>query len=147
MACGQDCLTDRLTDNPVVHHPPPVVIYQPSPGATTRGCFIATAAYGSSMREEVSTLREFRDRYLLTHPPGKILVKVYYALSPPLADFIARHERLKVLTRGVLYPVVKISRYLLKDPAGFGLFGAGLLLIGLLLVRRVDHQRRVAKLM
>ena len=91
-------------------------------------------------------MREFRDRYLLTHRPGKILVKVYYVLSPPLADFIARHESLKVLTRGVLYPVVKISRYLLKDPAGFGMFGAGLLLVGLLLVRRVDHQRRVAKL-
>jgi hypothetical protein len=88
----------------------------------------------------VSVLREFRDRYLLTHLPGRFLVEVYYTLSPPLADIIARHESLKALTRGVLYPVVGASRCLLKSAAGFALLGGGLfLLVGLLLVRRKDE--------
>jgi len=103
------------------------------------GCFIATSAYGSPLAEEVATLREFRDRYLLTHLPGRLLVKTYYVLSPPVADFIARHEALKAMTRAALYPVVGLSRSVLKDPAEVGLGGIGLfLLVGLLLVRRKD---------
>jgi hypothetical protein len=87
----------------------------------------------------VGTLREFRDRYLLTNFPGRFLVKTYYILSPPMADFIARHENLKTLTRGALYPAVGLSRSILKDPAEVGWGAIGLfLLVGLLLVRRKD---------
>ncbi len=104
------------------------------------GCFIATSAYGSPLKEEVSVLRQFRDRYLLTNAPGRFLVEVYYTLSPPLAELIARHESLKTLTRGALYPVVGVSRMALKDPVETGLGGIGLfLLVGLLLLRRKNQ--------
>jgi len=58
-------------------------------------CFIATACYGTPLAEEVITLCQFRDQYLLTNRPGRLFVKTYYELSPPLAEFITRHPGLK----------------------------------------------------
>jgi hypothetical protein len=112
-----------------------------SGGGDGGGCFIATAAYGSPLAEEVYTLREFRDRYLLTHLPGRILVKVYYRLSPPLADFISPYEGLKFITRTALYPFVGFSRSMLQAPQEMGFCGMGLfLLVGWLLIGKRNSQ-------
>jgi hypothetical protein len=73
---------------------------------STGWCFIATAAYGTAMAEEVQILREFRDRYLLTNSVGQRLVDIYYSISPPIADFITEHPRLKPVVRVGLMPVV-----------------------------------------
>jgi hypothetical protein len=73
------------------------------------GCFIATAAYGTPMAEEIQILREFRDAYLLTNPVGKALVGLYYKVSPPIADFIAEHPGLKPMVRAGLLPAVAMS--------------------------------------
>ena len=82
------------------------------------GCFIAAAAFGSPLEPEVITLREFRDRYLLTNLPGRAFVAFYYAVSPPVAHFMARHQILRISTRILLYPVVWISRLMLDSPRG-----------------------------
>jgi hypothetical protein len=101
------------------------------------GCFIATSAYGSPFHKEVLVLREFRDRYLLTHPPGRLFVSVYYTISPSVARLIGRHENLKAFTRTALYPVVGMSQWALKSPGEAGFAGLGMfLLIGLLLMKR-----------
>jgi hypothetical protein len=75
----------------------------PKPGYK---CSIATAAYGSYLDPHVETLRQFRDRVLLTNPLGAAFVDLYYQYSPPMADYISRHESLRTATRWILTPIV-----------------------------------------
>jgi uncharacterized delta-60 repeat protein len=72
-------------------------------------CFIATAAYGSSIDPHVNVLREFRDRFLLNDPVGRALVDFYYEDSPPLADFIAVHPSLRAAVRWSLMPLIGLA--------------------------------------
>ena len=65
-------------------------------------CFIATAAYGTPTAEEIDVLRDFRDEVLLQHPAGRKLISLYYEWSPPLADFISKHELCRTVIREVL---------------------------------------------
>ena len=78
------------------------------------GCFIATAAYGSIMEPRVKILRNFRDRFLLHNSIGKSFVRLYNTYSPPMADFIAKHDSLRAMVRISLLPVVGISWITLK---------------------------------
>ena len=73
------------------------------------GCFIATAAYGTPMAEQIQILREFRDEYLVTNSLGQGLVDIYYSISPSIADFIAEHPGLKPIVRAGLVPAVAVS--------------------------------------
>jgi hypothetical protein len=76
---------------------------------STGWCFIATAAYGTPTAEQVNVLREFRDVVLLESTAGSQFVTLYYQLSPPVADFIARSDFLRTLVRELLVdPVVWI---------------------------------------
>jgi len=71
------------------------------------GCFIATAAYGTSTAPQLDLLREFRDVVLLQSTVGSQFVSLYYRLSPPIADFIAGHEAVRTLVRETLIdPIV-----------------------------------------
>jgi len=76
--------------------------------SSKEGCFIATAAYGSYLEPHVATLRAFRDEQLLTNTAGQLFVKLYYATSPPIADYIAERDWLRSIVRGALYPLVQL---------------------------------------
>jgi hypothetical protein len=73
------------------------------------GCFIATAAYGTSTAAEIDTLRAFRDEVLLESTLGSQLVEWYYRTSPPVADFIAENSLLRTIVRElVIDPIVGV---------------------------------------
>lgn len=70
------------------------------------GCFLATAVFGPGT-EEVAGFRRFRDRVLLPSMPGRILVAIYYRLSPPLAERIAERPRLQQVVRRFLSALLR----------------------------------------
>ena len=79
-----------------------------------KGCFISTAAYGTSLHPHVKILQDFRDMYLMPSRYGRVLVTIYYKYSPFLADFIAKHKALQVVARASLLPFVAFSYFLLR---------------------------------
>jgi uncharacterized protein (DUF362 family) len=99
----------------------------PEPEQFPLECFIATAAYGTPMAEEIQILREFRDKYLLTNPLGQAFVDFYYRVSPPIAEFITEHPNLKPLVRVGLMPAVVTSTIVVNTTLAEKLTVIGLL--------------------
>jgi len=83
-------------------------------GDGSQDCFIATAAYGSKLHNYVRILRNFRDKYLLPSKIGRKIVDIYYKYSPFVADFIAKHNALKVAVRLNLLPIIALSYSILN---------------------------------
>jgi hypothetical protein len=112
------------------------IVVRPGP------CFIATAAYGTPMAEEIQILRDFRDEYLLTNPVGSTLVDIYYRVSPPIAEFITEHPSLKPIVRAGLAPAVAMSTVAVNTSLADKAAIAGLLLFSVALavwmIRRRD---------
>lgn len=111
---------------------PPPSQSSPPPGS----CFIATAAYGSDMADDVKALRRFRDDTLLRWAAGREFVRFYYRHSPPLADYIRARDTLRAAVRGALWPLV----FAVKHPALAG--AAALAMLMLVLGWRQSRRRR-----
>lgn len=82
--------------------------------SSSGGCFIATAAYGSSQSTQIDILRDFRDAALLPSKIGRRFVKSYYKNSPPIAAYLTQHESMRIFVRNVfvkplVYLVYNIS--------------------------------------
>lgn len=69
-------------------------------------CFIATAAYGSVMANDVGMLRNFRDAMLRKTALGELAVEAYYTFGPPAAGVIGESDLLRSTARRVLEPIV-----------------------------------------
>jgi hypothetical protein len=83
-------------------------------GGEKKMCFIATAAFGPPLENEVAVLQEMRDRYLLRSGAGRAFVAFYYRHSPPLAKYVSEHRAVRALARAGLYPIVGVSYVVLK---------------------------------
>ena len=120
--------------------------YQDVGGPDTGGfCFIATVSYGSPMASELTTLRSFRDRFLLTSELGRAFVKGYYRWGRFAAAWIHDKPVLKSVTRVLLAPLIGFSKLAMATSLemAFGLVAAGFILM-MLLVR--SYRQRLRRL-
>jgi hypothetical protein len=70
-------------------------------------CFIATAALGTMFEGKLDKFYGLRDDYLRTNLPGSDFVKLYYRLSPPVANKLKTSPTLKFLVKELLESMVK----------------------------------------
>lgn len=82
--------------------------------ATEPDCFIATAATGDG-HPDVVQLRRFRDDILRKSRFGRVLIQVYYGVSPPVASWIAEQQwRQNFVHRFVVSPIASAVRPIQK---------------------------------
>lgn len=116
--------------------------YQDAGGTDPGGfCFIATAAYGSSLEGDLGVLRSFRDQVLMSSAGGRTLVDAYYQHGRRWAAWIADKPALRALVRVALVPLVWVARVVLwAGPIGsFALLLAAVALFGHLRRRALAH--------
>ena len=120
------------------------IIESPPPASSGGGgCFIATAAYGSPMEPYVKVLRDFRDRFMINNGVGKAFINLYSTYSPPVADFIASHDTVRLVVRWSLMPIVGMTWVALYLGPWITLALMGLLIYLLMLGVWVTLRRKV----
>ena len=75
-------------------------------------CFVATAAYGSMMANDVEMLRHFRDSMLQTNALGELAVETYYTFGPAIAGVVGESDLLRSTARDALRPIIERVRRL-----------------------------------
>lgn len=73
-----------------------------TPKNSKEGCYIATAVYGSYDSPQVLTLRKFRDEVLKETALGRWFIRIYYRLSPPIAEKLRNANHFNCIVRSVL---------------------------------------------
>lgn len=81
------------------------------PPKPNEDCFIATATMGDYNHPYVLVLREYRDKKLVPNNLGKIIVQIYYLVSPPLANVIRQNAYLRMLS---LWFLIRPSVFIVK---------------------------------
>ena len=90
--------------------------YRKSGGGEEGGfCFVATAAWGTTMEPSVQLLQRFRDAFLLTTPWGRRLVDFYYIHGPVAAAFIKGSPAWRFAARVALAPAVAVAWFALDS--------------------------------
>jgi hypothetical protein len=82
----------------------------PRPIGSVDACFVATAAYGSVLANDVEMLRRFRDMVLRKTVLGELAVEAYYTFGPPVAGVVGESDLLRETARDVLTPMVAWAR-------------------------------------
>jgi hypothetical protein len=79
--------------------------------STVTPCFVATAAYGSPLADQIGVLRAARDRYLAPNAFGRAFIAAYYTVGPVLAEPVRRHAWLASAVRAILDPIVRLTAW------------------------------------
>lgn len=67
--------------------------------ADKKGCFIATAVYGSHDAGQVQEFYQIRDHVLAKSFVGRLFIRVYYCVSPALAKWLHGKPAMKIFVR------------------------------------------------
>ncbi len=91
--------------------------YQPPQvNASSGGCYVATAVYGSYDCPQVWTLRRFRDNTLAETWYGRAFIRTYYAISPTLVKWFGKTNWFKNLWKPTLDRMVnKLNKKGVQD--------------------------------
>ena len=73
----------------------------------SQGCYIATCVYGSYDCPQVWTLRRYRDNTLAQTMPGRVFIRMYYAISPAIVKHFGKNEWFIKVWKGVLDKLVQ----------------------------------------
>jgi len=128
-----DSETATVYDPPVIADTITFPLSPSSGGGSGKNCFIATAAFGSSLAGEVKILRQFRDRYLMTNDFGRKFVSWYYRNGLVAAGYIKDKPLAKAAVRVAIYPLIGFSFLLISGYLPFVI--VGLLTSALLFLR------------
>jgi len=75
------------------------------------GCFIATAACGTPLSEEVIFLASYRDDVLVKTYIGRVFIRIYNCFSPPISKIIEHNALSKTIVRSaIILPLVRFIR-------------------------------------
>ena len=80
----------------------PSSVCKPKTATAKSACYIATAVYGSHDAPEVLMLRKFRDDILANYFFGRLFIKLYYAISPPIANKLKYAKRINKIAKRLL---------------------------------------------
>lgn len=73
-------------------------------------CVIATAAYGSTLANELEPLRRVRDELVRRTIFGELAVEAYYTFGPAVSGAIGESDVLRATTREALAPIVRAAK-------------------------------------
>ena len=93
-------------------------------------CFIATAAFGSSLHPLVDDMRAFRNKFLNPYKVGRGFVNWYYSWSPRAAHWLKTHTWAKPVAQGMLVPIWLVTKAVMWWPLTILAF------LGFVLIRR-----------
>jgi len=74
------------------------------------GCFVATAAWGSTMAPDVAAMRRVRDRLRPASTMFAVATDLYYRSGPAAAEVLERSDTARALVRRLLGPIGAASR-------------------------------------
>ncbi|MPQ83815.1 hypothetical protein F0170_07345 [Pseudomonas sp. MAFF 730085] len=75
---------------------------------STSQCFIATAAYGHPLANEIHALRRWRDNSLSAGRLGRLFIAAYYKVSPAIAVKVSKSLVARSLVRGIISVILRI---------------------------------------